>query len=133
MQHESFMGLTRRALRLKVCQMCYQRWPGRLQNPLAPRACEPTCTIFANLQQLLIASVECPRETAPDDVIRHYVCPACQASAPVAGESAGASAGDFCIDRLTRTCPLSRYGGDVLAVLEDTLRAAGARESSASA
>jgi hypothetical protein len=127
MQHESIMGLARRALRLKVCQMCYQRWPGRLQNPLAPRACEPTCPIFASLPQLLIASVESPREMAADDVNRHYVCLTCQASA-----SAGDSAGDFCIDRFTRTCPLSRYGRDVLEVLQETVRAAEESESNAS-
>ena len=74
---------------------------------------------------------------AADDVIQKHVCAECQASpsagAPAAGNSAaGDSGGDFCIDRLTRTCPLSRYGRDVLEVLAETMREVEASESKVS-
>jgi ribosomal protein L40E len=100
----------RDALRLSVCRRCYQRWPGRFIDPRSPRACEPTCTIFENLPQLLVAASDSHAGLTADEIAQRYVCITCLASV--------SSTAEFCGDRITRTCPLSRYAADVLAALD---------------
>ena len=111
--HDSdiLLDQARQRLRVEVCPQCYQRWPGQLADPRQPRACEPTCTIFASMPQLLIAALECSPATTAESAVRRYVCMACLAS-PTSGT-------DFCSDRMTRTCPLSRYASQVLSLLKE--------------
>jgi hypothetical protein len=59
-----------------------------------------------------------PASAAPDDVMRNVICGSCNASA---------SAGDYCAEALARICPLSRYGAEVLMILEDLHRNASLR------
>jgi hypothetical protein len=88
-----------------------------------PRSCEPTCTIFLGLPKLVGATAHGPLDESPDEAMQRVVCPTCHASA---------SAGEYCTDRMDRTCPLSRYSADVIQILEDLVRvkrAAGGSDS----
>jgi hypothetical protein len=58
---------------------------------------------------MALATIEAP-ELSPDTLIRRAVCQTCRASL---------SAGDYCAEHLTRVCPLSRYAGQVIQILED--------------
>lgn len=110
MQHKPTLELARRAARSQICPICYQRPAGsETLGPGVSRPCEPDCTIFLSLERLLAAMNSGPLPPAPDDVMRQVVCPTCQASA---------SAGDYCSEGMTRTCPLSRHSGQVLQLLE---------------
>lgn len=114
MQHRTGIELARHAVRSKICPRCYQRPEGSAeQGPAVPRKCESRCTIFTSLEKLLSAIEEVPADAAPDDIMRNKICGSCNASA---------SAGDYCAESLVRTCPLSRYGADVLVILEDLHR-----------
>ena len=100
MQHKSTIELTKAGLRARICTKCYQRPAGSESlDATIPRSCESICTIFVHLPQVVKAVVESAGELAPDEIMQSCVCPACTLSA---------SAGEFCADRLTRTCPLSR-------------------------
>src|SRR3954468_17601091 len=105
MQHKTSLDVARFALRLKICQQCSQRPPhSESLGPFERRECEPRCTIFQNLPALQEAVAIAPAELSGDQLMRRFICPACQCSP---------SAGDFCADGLARICPLSRYAGDV--------------------
>jgi hypothetical protein len=97
-------------IREKVCTRCYQRPKGsESQGPLVARSCEADCPIFISLPQLMgLAAI--PAGLSAESVMRESVCQTCECSA---------SAGDYCADRLARTCPLSRYAGDVLEIVEE--------------
>jgi hypothetical protein len=109
--HKNRFELAQLAIRARICTKCYQR-PAGSEHMAATqvRSCEPTCTIFLGLPKLVGETAHGPLDEAPDEAMRRHVCPTCHASA---------SAGDYCSDRLHRTCPLSRYGSDVLQILED--------------
>jgi hypothetical protein len=49
--------------------------------------------------------------------IREQICQTCPASP---------TAGDYCGDNLARTCPLSRYAGEVVATLQQMATSASA-------
>jgi hypothetical protein len=101
----------KRSVRLKVCQTCYQRpLNSGLFGPEVPRLCETQCTIFTNLETLLAAGYV--TRLSIDDHLQESTCQTCHSCT---------SAGDFCADRLTRFCPLSRYGAQVMAIVQ-TLR-----------
>lgn len=110
MQHKRSLELAQMAVREKVCPICTHRPPqSEMLAPSVPRACEPTCTIFMNLPQMMRAAGIADPSAAPDDILRDYVCPACRASV---------SAGDYCAEHVARTCPLSCYSAEVLDVLQ---------------
>jgi hypothetical protein len=112
--HKTRFELSKLAIRARICTQCYQRPLGSEHlDSTKPRTCEPTCTIFLGLPKLIGAVAHGPLDEPADDAMQRLVCPTCHASA---------SAGDFCVDRLDRTCPLSRYGADVIRVLEDLQR-----------
>ena len=112
--HKNRFELAQLAIRSRICVECYQRPVGSERlGADQPRSCEPTCTIFLGLPKLIGATAHGPIEESADEAMEKHVCPRCHASP---------SAGDFCTDRLDRTCPLSRYGADVLRILEDLQR-----------
>jgi hypothetical protein len=114
MQHRTEIELARHAVRSKICPRCYQRPEGsEVLGPAVPRNCESRCTIFMSLGKLLSAIEDVPADAAPDGIMRNKICGSCNASA---------SAGDYCAEGLARICPLSRYGADVLMILEDLHR-----------
>ena len=111
MKHLTMLDAAQRALRGVICTHCYQRPPkSETLDAATPRTCEPSCTIFTNLPQLM--EVVWQHKTdgqGGEEAMGSFVCPHCHA-APTSG--------DFCSERLARTCPLSRYGDQVLAILE---------------
>ena len=113
MQHLPTIDVARVGVRSKICTRCYQRPAGSEKwGDDVARPCEGSCTIFSGLPNLLIAVRKAPDDASPDQVMKQFVCPTCNATP---------TAGDFCVEGAARTCPLSRYGGDVLTLL-DTLR-----------
>ena len=114
MQHLPTLEVAQSAIREKVCTRCYQRPAGSEKwDHTVERPCQPTCTIFAGLPNLLIAVRKAAADASPDQIMRAFVCPTCTASP---------TAGDFCVEGAARTCPLSRYGGEVLQLLDDLRR-----------
>lgn len=110
MQHKAALELATMAIREKVCPICTHRPPhSETLPPTVARSCEPTCTIFLNLPQMLRAAGLADPAQSADDVLREYVCPACHASV---------SAGDYCAEHVARTCPLSIYSAEVLNILQ---------------
>jgi hypothetical protein len=112
--HKSRFELSKLAIRARICVQCYQRPAGsEKMDSTEPRTCESTCTVFLGLPKLLGATAHGPLAESADEAMQRLICPACHAST---------SAGEYCIDRLDRTCPLSRYGADVIRILEDLQR-----------
>ena len=108
------ISLAEIAIRARICPKCYQRPVGSEElDALQARSCQQNCTIFQNLPKLTAALDVDTSRLDPDHVMLKFVCPTCHAST---------SAGEFCADRLARTCPLSRYAGEVLEILEDLRR-----------
>jgi hypothetical protein len=111
MQHVPLQSVTSRAIRSKICTQCYQRPAGsEAWEPHFARPCESECAILRNLPKLeqIAAQVNDPGLDAYEAAVRQLVCQRCTLSA---------TAGDFCVEHATRTCPLSRYLGDVIEVL----------------
>jgi hypothetical protein len=109
MQHKSTEELTKAAIRSRICRKCSHRPHGsEALDPLTARSCEPVCTIFIALPQIVAAWQRQP-DTEADELVQHFVCPTCKSSK---------SAGDFCPEHLARTCPLSCYASDVIETLE---------------
>lgn len=112
MQHVDSFEVIRRALRARICPKCPQRPEGSDSlGPLEARSCEPACTIFGNIRPLRGMALQFAgdRLAGYEQAIRDCVCQHCQATP---------TAGDFCSERLTRTCPLSLFGREVLSIIE---------------
>jgi hypothetical protein len=110
MRHLAQDEIARRAVRMQICPTCSQRPPRSESLGPRPRSCEPTCAIFTYLPTLqrLVAEGD-SRFDSLQRALRDEVCCQCTLSP---------SHGDYCSDMLARTCPLSRYARDVVAVLE---------------
>ena len=107
MQHLQLLDVAARAARERICTQCYQRPPGSESlHPEVPRACEPKCPVFVHLPKLLKMSHEPAAE--PEQIVRGAICQRCALSP---------SAGEYCSEYLARTCPLSRYSAELIAVL----------------
>jgi hypothetical protein len=104
------MELVRRAVRAKICTRCYQCPRDQMAlTPEVARSCEPECTLFHNLPALHAAVAKDLMVLADADrAVETLVCERCKAR-PTSGE--------FCAEFSSRTCPLSRYGRDVIDVL----------------
>jgi len=111
MQHLLPLEVTKRALRSEVCPQCIQRQPDGPWPLDQPRPCEGECTIFINLPQLLLVAreVKSPSIGPYEHAIQQLICQTCHSNP---------TAGDYCAGRTLRECPLSRYGGLVVDVLE---------------
>jgi len=114
MQHLAKIELIDRGIREAVCVKCTQRPAGSEKlSPSVARECEPDCTIFKNLPELIRATVKTDGTTGSyEGKIRNFVCAVCDASP---------TSGDYCTDGMARTCPLSLYGGEVVAMIEQLM------------
>lgn len=112
------LTIAQRAIRARVCPACHWKQPadGAWPDTSRGRPCERGCTVFINLPMLMrIAhNVDSPEMGAYEAAINELVCQSCQSSP---------TSGDFCADGATRSCPLSRYAGDIVDVLERAERA----------
>lgn len=101
-----------RAVRGSVCVSCHQRPPlsEKLSNGVA-RSCEGACPIFYHLPALYRIAVhgDTSAPGALDRAVRERICRRCSL-APTAGED--------CAEFASRDCPLSRYAGDVVSLIE---------------
>jgi hypothetical protein len=110
MHNEPLIDLAGPAIRARVCTRCCQRPVGSEKlGATTPRSCETECPIFISLPEL-IRVTRSPTTASPEKVMLETVCQTCTCSA---------SAGDYCADRINRTCPLSRHAGEVLEILEE--------------
>jgi len=109
MQHKPVLEVAKLAVRSTICPKCYQRpFGSESLGPAVARSCEPRCSIFLSLPQIETAIEQADPNLSPDGVMRRFVCQTCTASP---------TAGDYCAEGLARTCPLSRYAGELLQVL----------------
>jgi len=112
MQAIAIRVVAKRALRTKVCTQCFQR-PTASEELGAdvPRACEPDCSIFRNVDELvrIAQEVHDPTISPYESAVHDRICERCGIS------TTGA---DFCADRTIRWCPLSRHLGEVMSTLE---------------
>ena len=110
MQHLAMLEMAKRACRASICPDCYQRGPIDPSIGHGARTCEAKCTLFLHMPKLAKAVLEGKTSAeSAEEVLRTLVCPDCHASP---------SAGDYCCERLVRSCPLSRYCGDAIQILE---------------
>ncbi|MCC6581285.1 MAG: hypothetical protein IT440_12690 [Phycisphaeraceae bacterium] len=102
-----------RAVRQRICTQCFNRPEGsETLGPDEPRPCQPNCTIFINLPRLVDVTqrVHSPSMSPYERVVGNEICETtCEASA---------TSGDYCGERTTRACPLSRYMREVLETIE---------------
>jgi hypothetical protein len=112
MQHLNPAQLSQHAVRAAVCTHCIYRPPHseKLSSSVA-RSCERDCAIFLNLNVLRGIAAADQRTPMADyeREITQRVCRRCDLSS---------TAGEYCVERLTCTCPLAMYSGEVLAALE---------------
>ena len=110
MVHLAKIEQIERGIRAGICTQCWQRPKGSevLANTV-PRDCEHDCTIFKNLPELVRITVKTDERTGSyENGIKNFVCQVCDASP---------TAGDYCTDGMARSCPLSRYGGQVIGLI----------------
>jgi hypothetical protein len=103
------------ALRAQICTICSSRPEGSERlNSRIPRSCQAKCTIFINLDKLIriCDRIDDQSLTPYERATQELVCDTCQRC------PSAQPAGDYCSDRFGRTCPLSRYLGDVVSVIE---------------
>jgi hypothetical protein len=110
MQHVPTIDAARRAFRAVICPVCPQRPPGSevLPSTIA-RSCEPSCALFEHIGKLKELA-EHPRGSRTGDFelqVRNEICHQC---------CHRQTAGDYCAERLNRTCPLSCFEGQALAI-----------------
>ena len=110
MRHLPISDVTLRLVREVACTRCSDRPPGSESlGPEVARACEGACPLFFHLPTLVRLAPEVGDEPgAFEAAVTSRVCGGCQLRP---------TRGDFCADYLARTCPVSRYSGDVLAAL----------------
>ena len=113
--HEKPIDVVIRAVRGSVCTTCYQRPRGSeaLPNTVA-RSCEGSCPLFFHLPALYRIAVHHDTQApgALECAVKQTICSHCHL-APTAGED--------CAEFENRTCPLSRFAGEVVTLIE-TLR-----------
>jgi hypothetical protein len=113
MQHLPIIQVARRVLRAAICPSCYQRQPhDELLAPSVPRACEAQCALFQHVAVLVGIAVGHVDIDQPGDCDREVLKRVCRKSCT------RPSAGDYCVYWLNRTCPLSRFGVQAVAVLQ---------------
>src|SRR5205823_9815179 len=94
------------------CPVCELRPEGsEALGPMVPRACEPTCALFLYVDKLKQITEAAPpdRPLDHDLAVRNQICNGCCVKP---------TAGDYCGSRLNRTCSLSCFAGQAIAILE---------------
>jgi hypothetical protein len=117
MQHVPTIEAARRAFRATICPVCYVRPPGsEVLPPTIPRICEPTCALFLHVEKLKVIAEALPGQRPGDYelAIRNQICNQCCVQP---------TAGDYCEHRANRTCPLSCFSGEAVAILEGLVQA----------
>ena len=111
MRHLPVNDVAHRLAREVACTQCYKRPAGsEALGPEVARSCEPSCPLFQYLPSLVaVASTVGDRPGDFETGVREQVCTGCRLRP---------SSGEFCADYGARTCPVSRYSGDVLAALQ---------------
>src|SRR5215204_5594330 len=111
MRHLPVYEIAHRLARQVACTQCYQRPTGsEALGPDVPRECEATCSLFFHLPTLVKAARHLgDGPGACEKALMDCVCATCRLRP---------TAGPFCADYAARTCPVSRYGADVIASLE---------------
>ena len=122
MQHDRVLEIMRRAVRTEICPECFRREPfvddqdSTTPSPHKSRCCEPTCSIMINLRKLkkLAERSIYDSKISLEDEILHRICEKCESDE---------TSGDYCRERTSRQCPLSRYAFDVENLLERVVKA----------
>ena len=111
MRHLPINDVALRLVREVACMRCSDRPPGsEALGPEVARPCEVGCPLFFHLPTLLRLAREIGDEPgACEAAVANQVCAGCRLRP---------THGDFCADFLARTCPLSRYSGDVIGALQ---------------
>ena len=112
MQHKPTLEVMQRGIRAEICPDCHLRPPGsETMRPSQPRSCEPQCTIFGNLHKLqqIADQYDDPTISSYQRAMNELICTECDANP---------TSGDYCSDRTTQYCPLARYAGSVVSVLQ---------------
>jgi hypothetical protein len=117
MQHVPIIESAKHAFRATICPMCQLRPAGSEGlGPLVPRVCEPACSLFLYSNKLKEIA-----EAAPDDrplderEIQNQICNGCCVKP---------TAGDYCANRLSCTCPLACFAGHAAGIFEGLVHAA---------
>ena len=119
MQHATLLPVVKNALRAEICTVCDQRPAGsETLGPTVARSCEDQCPIFKYVPKLVgIASTVRGQRLGPvEDLLLDHVCNHCDVSQ---------SAGDFCAERLSRSCPLSVHHLKVIETIEPLIAEGG--------
>ena len=111
MQRRPTDDVLKRAIRAKVCPVCYQRPPGsEVLAADVPRECEPLCPIFVNVPRLInVARVCADAPVSYEESLKELICARC---------TLAPSSGEYCSEFNARTCPLSRHARDVLHLID---------------
>ena len=112
MQHKPTLEVMQRAIRAEICPTCHLRPPGsETMRPSQPRNCEPQCTIFKSLPTLnqIVDQIDDETMIPYQHAMEELICLECDANP---------TSGDYCSDRTTQYCPLARYAGSVVSVLQ---------------
>ena len=112
MQYLARSEIQLRALRTNICRQCTDRPEGsETLPPSVARSCEPNCPIFINLEKLekVIQQVDAPTMGPYELLVQDVVCQYCRQSP---------TAGDYCSERTTGHCPLTRNLQQVIDTLE---------------
>jgi hypothetical protein len=115
MQHPALIPVVKYALRKDICPVCIERPAGsETLGPTEPRSCEGECPIFNYTAKLIgIAVTARGARTAPvEHMVLDHVCDQCDHSE---------TAGEFCADRFTRSCPLSVHYLKVIEAIEPVI------------
>jgi hypothetical protein len=119
MQHIPMIESVRHAFRSTFCTICQLR-PAHSEalGPMVARTCESTCSLFLHINKLNEIAEAGPG-THPGDyqlAIKNMICNGCCLKP---------TAGDYCVERLSCTCPLICFSAQAVTIIEGLLYAAG--------
>jgi len=117
------IDVAQRGIRWEICTQCFNRPAGsEALGPHEPRACEPWCAIFHHLPKLMriVHTVHASTLADYQHAIKDEICQFCDLSD---------TAGDYCAKRTMESCPLARYGGEVIDILERVQQARQSRRA----
>ena len=119
MEQHSTLGLIQVALRAEVCDGCHHR-SARAEPPAVTgqRACERTCPLFVHLPRLvaLVSRFGGEPPCGYALAVHNLSCPACRCEPATAFQGLARPPAAEAHGRTD--CPLTRYAGEALAVVE---------------